>query len=229
MKNEQETLTEIVRAIISHGALKIQPENPFRWASGYAMPVYTDNRCLIGFPEVRASIGQAFVHMIEKSGVKYDAVAGVATGGIPHATTLADLLKLPLLYIRPKAKDHGAGRQVEGDIPGGLAGKNVLVVEDLISTGGSAVKAMEALRKEGANATVCAAIFHYNFTELESKFEQMDPPSKLTPLITFPILLEIAKKENLLTPEVISELETWYADPFNWGSSHNMPQEIPGL
>ena len=224
MSDQIDPRRTIARAILTRGAIKVSPEEPFRWASGYAMPVYIDNRCLIGYPEVRASIAQAFADKIAQSGEKYDAIAGVATGAIPHATSLADKLGLPLLYIRAKAKDHGAGRQVEGDIPGGLAGKQVLVIEDTISTGGSAMNAVEAMRREGAIVTTCSVIYYYDFPNQENKFSMMTPPCTLTSLINFPYLLETARAEQLLDESTIQALEVWYQNPFAWGEAHGSPR-----
>lgn len=227
MTDETEAISIIVRAIITKGALTVSPEKPFRWASGYAMPVYIDNRGLLGYPEVRKAIAEAFAAQIKKNGQHFDAIAGVATGAIPHATTLADLLGLPLLYVRPKPKDHGAGRQVEGNIEGGIAGKNILVIEDTISTGSSVINAITALRNEGAIVSTCSVIYFYDFQGQPSKFEEMTPPCTLNPLITFPILLDIAQKEGLLDPKIIEELQNWYKDPFQWGTDHGMPPLTP--
>ena len=226
MSDQIDPRRAIARAILTRGAIKVSPEKPFRWASGYAMPVYIDNRCLIGYPEVRACIAEAFAEQIAKSGTNYDAIAGVATGAIPHATTLADKLGLPLLYIRAKAKDHGAGRQVEGDIPGGLAGKNVLVIEDTISTGGSALNAVEAMRREGATVSTCSVIYYYDFPNQENKFSAMTPACTMTSLINFPYLLETARAEKLLDEAIITELEAWYQNPFAWGEAHGSPRII---
>ncbi len=226
MSDQTDPRRAIAKAILKHGAMKVSVEKPFKWASGYYMPVYVDNRCLIGYSDVRTLIAQAFSHMITASGVKYDAIAGVATGAIPHATTLADLLHLPLLYIRPKAKDHGIGRQVEGDIPGGFAGKNVLVIEDTISTGSSAVVAVEAMRSLGAHVATCAAIYYHDLPGKENAFETMGTPCALSPLITFPYLLQITKEEELLDEGTIRELEEWHSNPLAWGEAHGMPRVV---
>ncbi len=223
MSNEIDPRKTIARAILTRGAMTVCPDAPIRWASGYAMPIYIDNRCLIGYADVRAAIAEAFTEMISISAERYDAIAGVATGAIPHATTLADRLKLPLLYIRAKPKDHGQGRQIEGDIPGGLSGKRILVIEDTISTGSSAINAIEAVRREGALIPVCAAIYHYDIPGKPSRFTHMDPECRLMPLITFPYLLEVAREENLLSIEILALLERWYADPFAWGANHGFP------
>ena len=225
MSDQTDPRRKIARAILTNGAMKVSIEKPIRWASGYFMPVYVDNRCLIGYPEVRMAIAEAFAEKIKTSGIKYDAIAGVATGAIPHATTLADKLGLPLLYIRPKPKDHGIGRQVEGDLTGGFSGKNILIVEDTVATGGSSMKAVEAMRNEGGTVSMLAAIYYHDLPGNENIFEQMTPPCTLAPLITFPYLLETAREMQLLDAPTIEELEKWHTDPFSWGESHGVPRE----
>ena len=229
MSDQTDPRHEIARAILTNGAMKVSIEKPFRWSSGYFMPIYVDNRCLIGYPEVRLAIANAFAEKIKASGVSYDAIAGVATGAIPHATTLADKLGLPLLYIRPKPKDHGAGRQVEGDMEGGFSGKNILVIEDTVATGGSSMKAVEAMRKEGGIVSTLSAIYYHDLPGKENIFSQMTPPCILDPLINFPYLLERAKEEKIFGDAIITELEAWYKDPFSWGESRGMPREAEKL
>ena len=225
MANENDPRRAIAHAILTNGAMKVSIENPFRWSSGYYMPVYVDNRCLIGYPEVRTAIAQALAQAIKDSGVQYDAIAGVATGAIPHATTLADLLGLPLLYIRPKPKDHGIGRQVEGDMPGGLTDKNILVIEDTVATGGSSIKAVEAMRNEGGSVQTLMAIYYHDLPGKKDAFSEMTPPCNFAPLITFPYLLECAREENLFDAATLSELENWHKDPFSWGAARGKPQD----
>lgn len=217
----------VARAILQNGAMKVSLDKPFPWSSGFYMPVYVDNRCLIGYPEVRSAIADAFVQKIKDSGVKYDAIAGVATGAIPHATTLADKLGLPLLYIRPKPKDHGIGRQVEGDMAGGFAGKNILVIEDTVATGGSSMKAVEAMRKEGGIVSMLSAIYYHDLPGKENTFEKMTPPCTLAPLITFQYLLERAKEEKIFDEKTIAALEAWHVNPFVWGETNGFPQGEP--
>lgn len=227
MSDQTDPREAIARAILQNGAMKVSLDKPFPWASGYQMPVYVDNRCLIGYPEVRMSIAKAFKNMIEQSGTKYEAIAGVATGAIPHATTLADLMGLPLLYIRPKAKDHGIGRQVEGDMEGGFAGKKILVVEDTVSTGGSSMKAVEAMRREGGVVDTLATIYYHDLPGKENIFAEMNPPCAFAPLMNFPYLLERAKAEKMFDDATITELEAWYKDPWGWGEKRGFPKGEP--
>lgn len=225
MSDQTDPRRTIAEAILTHGAMKVSLADPFHWASGYRMPVYVDNRCLIGYPEVRKAIASAFAAKMAAMETKYDAVAGVATGAIPHATTLADLVGLPLLYIRPKPKDHGIGRQVEGDMPGGFSGKNILVIEDTVATGGSSMKAVEAMRREGGIVPVISCIYYHDLPGNPNSFGTMTPPCTLAPLITFPYLLETARELKLLDPKTIDELSAWHADPFTWGESRDFPKE----
>lgn len=217
----------IAKAILTSGAMKINIEKPFLWASGYHMPVYIDNRALIGLPKVRKAVAKAFSEYIKKSGCSYSAIAGVATGAIPHATTLADYLDLPLLYIRPKPKDHGTGKQVEGEIDGGIAGKKILVIEDTVSTGGSSMKAVEAIRNEGAIVPTLCCIYYHDLPGTDNIFAKMNPPCNLIPLITFPYLIKRARAEKIFDEKTISELESWHKEPFLWGEKHGMPKIEP--
>ncbi len=225
MNNMNDPREIIARAILKNGAMKVSIKEPFKWASGYHMPVYVDNRVLIGYPEVRGAIAEAFANWIKNSGRNYDAIAGVATGAIPHATTLADLLKMPLLFVRPKPKDHGTGKQVEGEIEGGIAGKNILVVEDTVSTGGSSMKAVEAIRNEGAIVHELACIYYHDLPGIENVFEKMNPACKLMPLITFPYLIERASAEKIFDEETIAELKSWHNDPFSWAKNKGLLNE----
>ncbi len=216
MTNEIDPKKVIAVAMLTSGAVTVCPDAPIRWSSGYLMPIYIDNRCLIGYPEVRKAIALSFKNTIETGGKSYDAIAGVATGGIPHATSLADSLNLPLLYVRAKAKEHGKGRQVEGDIEGGIAGKNILVIEDTVSTGGSVVNVIEALRNEGAIVSSVSTIYYYDLPNRESPFSKMTPPCDFSPLITFPYLLDVAGSEKLLDEKTIEMLREWFKSPFTW-------------
>lgn len=222
--SDENAARDVSLAILKEGAVVVSPETPFTWASGYKMPIYIDNRCLISSPKARAAIKNAFLAAIATNGAQYDAVAGVATGAIPHATTLADALGLPLLYVRPKPKDHGAGRQVEGGLPGSISGKKVLLIEDTISTGGSAVGAIDALRKEGAIVDDVRVIFHYAFPGIVSKIEEMANPPKLIPLLTFTDLLDTADKASIWDPNTLELLKKWHSDPFSWGAANGHPK-----
>ena len=202
----QEISQEVARIALKIGAIQFRPENPFYWASGYRMPVYNDNRVLVatGFQEI-----------IRQEKLVVEVVAGTATAGIPHATTLANLLCAPLVYVRSKPKDHGTQSQVEGSI---LKEQKTLVIEDLVSTGGSALNVVQTIRKVGAFVDHCLCIFTYGFKSTEKNFK--DIQCQLHALLNFPALLKVAQNMNNINPEQTELLQDWYQDPFTWGERH---------
>lgn len=159
----------MARAILAAGCVTIKAKPTFRWASGIHSPIYTDNRLLLGHPRQRNAISQAFLDTIRSKKIACDVIAGVATSGIPLAAILADRLKKPLVYVRPQPKGHGRGRQVEGHFK---KGARVLLIEDLVSTGGSSLAAVKALRKEGARVKQTLAVFAYLPDEMQQKFRR---------------------------------------------------------
>lgn len=163
---------EIARRLLEIKAVKLSPRRPFTWASGIQSPIYCDNRMVLSFPEARNEIKAALAAASGQFG-EFDVVAGVATAGIAHGTLLADALEAPFIYVRSKAKQHGRQNQIEGASP---QGKRVLVVEDLISTGGSSLQAIEALRQAGAQVVGCLAIFTYGFPKAERAFDNANVP-----------------------------------------------------
>lgn len=201
-------------------AIKIDTENPFTWASGYRMPVYNDNRRLLGDVSHRLLIAKAFQTLIEEQNIPVATVAGTATAGIPHATSLANQIGTPLIYVRPAAKTHGLENQIEGIL---LKGQNILVIEDVISTGGSALKAVETVRDSGGIVDHCFCIFHYGFKKAEQSFSQSR--CQLHALLTFPELVAHAGKSGALKKDQIFQLNEWYQDPFSWGENHGFSRE----
>ncbi len=156
---------EIATKALKMEAIKLSPKDPFRWASGYRMPIYNDNRRLLADSEARKIIAKGFKELIEAINLSFSVIAGTSTAGIPHATTLSDVLNLPLIYVRSSGKEHGMKNKIEGIGPSlSLEGKNVLLIEDLVSTGGSSIAAVQALREEGANVPYCLSIFTYQTT-----------------------------------------------------------------
>ena len=202
---------------LESGAIRLNPEKPFTWASGYKMPIYNDNRLLLGKAEYRAFISKLFVRLLEGLTQNIDVIAGTATAGIPHATTLADRLNKPLIYVRAAAKPHGMGNQIEGPL---TSGKNVILVEDLISTGGSAVNAINAIRKAGGIVDYCLCIFSYGFTEAGAKFDESN--CQYHSLLSFPTLLEEAQTMQLLSNNQIKSLKIWHKDPFKWAETKGL-------
>lgn len=193
------------------GAIKIAPDNPFTWASGARMPLYNDNRLLLGSVEHRELVAQGFKVILEENGIQPEVIAGTATAGIPHATTLANLLGCPLIYVRPVAKEHGMRKQIEGPVE---AGQQVVVVEDLISTGGSVLKVVKALRDAGSKVNHCLGIFSYGFPDTLRRFEETD--CQLHTLLSFEELLTFMQESGQLEKDQLETLHDWKKAPLEW-------------
>lgn len=208
-----ESIEKIVaKQLLDIKAVKLNPENPFTWASGWKSPIYCDNRKVLSYPSARKVVYEAFVEVIKKNFKDVDVIAGVATGAIAYGMMVAEVLGLPYVYVRPKPKDHGTGSQVEGDLP---ANARVVVVEDLISTGGSSLAAVDALQKAGANVLGMVAIFTYNFIKSRRAFENAN--IELHTLSHYEALLETAVEENYIKPEYLDVLKEWRINPEIWG------------
>lgn len=207
------TARQIARRLLEVGAVKLQPTKPFTWASGLRSPIYCDNRVLLSFPDIRREVISAFVQLAETIG-PVDGVAGVATAGIPHGALLADRLGLPFIYIRSKAKEHGRQNQIEGRLE---AGKRYLVVEDLISTGGSSLRAIDALSEAGGVAAAAVAIFSYEFPAAQRAFALADVP--LHTISGYTQLLAEAVDQQYISAEESSALTEWRQDPRAWSEA----------
>ena len=208
-----ESIEKIVaKQLMDIKAVKLNPENPFTWASGWKSPIYCDNRKVLSYPAARKVVYEAFVEVIKKNFKDVDVIAGVATGAIAYGMMVAEVLGLPYVYVRPKPKDHGTGAQVEGDLP---EKARVVVVEDLISTGGSSLAAVDALQKAGANVLGMVAIFTYNFIKSRRAFENAN--IELHTLSHYEALLETAVEENYIKPEYLDILKEWRINPEIWG------------
>ncbi|MFM8448560.1 MAG: orotate phosphoribosyltransferase [Haliscomenobacter sp.] len=205
---------EIAGKLLQIKAIKLSPQMPFTWASGLRSPIYCDNRTVLSFPAVRSLVIE---RMVEKAGAfaAFDVVAGVATAGVPHGVLVADRMQLPFVYVREKAKAHGRQNQIEGDLQ---AGARVLVIEDLISTGGSSLKAVEALREAGAVVSGVLAIFSYQFPEARQRFELAQCP--LDTLSHYDALLEQAISMEYIQPEALDMLREWKLSPAAWSEAH---------
>ena len=189
------------------------------------MPIYNDNRMFLFFPEMRQVIAQGLADIITSKGINAEVVAGTATAGIPHGAILADLLSLPYIYIRDKPKGHGLKNRIEGiDAESDLGGRKVVVIEDLISTGGSSARAVEAVREANGDCNWCLSIFSYGFEKAAEQFEALDPPCAFDSLLTFPILLDVARTGGFLSDDQITLLSEWRGDPFGWGEKHGFPK-----
>ncbi|SDG29797.1 orotate phosphoribosyltransferase [Prevotella communis] len=193
-------------------AIKLQPNEPFTWASGWKSPIYTDNRKTLGHPSLRSFVKLELCHVIQENFPEADAVAGVATGAIAQGALVAEELGLPYCYVRPKPKDHGMGNQVEGEIK---KGSKVIVVEDLISTGGSSLKAVAALREYGVEIIGMVASFTYGFPVAEEAFREAGV--KLITLSDYNAVVEQAAETGYIKEEEKAVLAEWRKDPSVWG------------
>jgi orotate phosphoribosyltransferase len=189
------------------------------------MPVYNDNRMFLFHPETRRWIVQGLADLVAEEEIDPQVVAGTATAGIPHGTSLADHLGLPFIYIREKPKAHGLRNRIEGiDAESDLDGRRVLIIEDLVSTGGSSARAVEAVREARGECSWCLAIFSYDLEPAAEAFAALQPPCHVRSLLTFEVLLQTAKEVGYLEADQIELLEEWRADPFGWGARHGFPK-----
>ncbi len=203
--------SQFARKLMDIKAIKLQPQEPFTWASGWKSPIYTDNRKTLGFPRLRSFVKLALCHAIQENFPEAEAVAGVATGAIAQGALVAEELGLPYCYVRPKPKDHGMGNQVEGEIE---KGTKVVVVEDLISTGGSSLKAVEALRQYGVEVIGMVASFTYGFPVAEEAFAAASV--KLITLSNYEAVVEEAAKTGYIKEEEKTVLAEWRKSPSTW-------------
>ena len=192
-------------------AIKLQPENPFTWASGWKSPFYCDNRKTLSFPALRTFVKTELTRLVMENFPEADAVAGVATGAIAQGALVADELGMPFAYVRSKPKDHGLANLIEGELP---AGAKVVVVEDLISTGGSSLKAVEALRNAGFEVVGMVASYTYGFDVAKKAFE--DAKVTLMTLTNYEAVLEAALKTGYISQEQIPTLNEWRSNPSEW-------------
>ena len=199
--------------LLETGAVRIQPDNPFTWASGLRSPIYCDNRVLLSFPEIRTAIVDLIVKVIKDFEI-CDTVAGVATAGIPAGALVADRLKLPFAYIRSKPKDHGRQNLIEGVIK---ENAKVLVVEDLISTGMSSLQAVEAVRQVPANVVGVVAIFQYGLPKAFQAFRSANCP--FITLTDFQTVIQVAVEKKLIEDHHLDLLSRWSADPQSWSEN----------
>jgi orotate phosphoribosyltransferase len=193
-------------------AIKLQPSNPFTWASGWKSPIYCDNRKTLSFPEVRSFIRDSFAFMVKDLYPQAELIAGVATGAIAHGALAADKLGLPFIYVRSEAKEHGLGNQIEGYYE---KGQKVVVVEDLISTGGSSLSAVKALRDSGCEVLGMVAIFTYEFKKASDGFAAAG--CRLNTLSNYTVLVDTAVKTGYIGETEVDTLKKWRADPSVWG------------
>ena len=206
-----EIKNQFAQKLMEIQAIKLQPNEPFTWASGWKSPIYTDNRKTLSFPRLRSFVKLELCHLIQQHFPEAEAVAGVATGAIAQGALVADELGLPYAYVRPKPKDHGMGNQVEGELK---KGAKVIVVEDLISTGGSSLKAVAALREYGVEVIGMVASFTYGFPVAEEAFREAGV--RLVTLSDYNAVLEQAAETGYIKEEDKAVLAEWRKAPAEW-------------
>jgi orotate phosphoribosyltransferase len=205
---------EIAERLLDINAVSLKPNDPYTWSSGLKSPIYCDNRSTIGYPEIRRMIAKELSDLIKEKFPNVECISGTATAGIPHAAWVSDNLNLPMNYVRGKAKAHGVGKQIEGQA---LKGQKVVVVEDLISTGGSAITTVRALREAGCDVLGVVSIFTYELDKAEQnlKLENITSYS----ISDFSTLVEVAKEKGYIKKEELESLIEWKSNPQEWGQN----------
>jgi orotate phosphoribosyltransferase len=201
----------IAGLLLDLGAIKLRPEQPFTWASGWNSPIYCDNRLVLSSPDARKMVRDALASQFKEQFPWAACVAGVATAGIAHGVLVAEALELPYVYVRAQAKGHGMGNRIEGKL---TIGAKTIVVEDLVSTGGSSLQAIEALREAGAEVLGLGAIFTYGFNQATNAFEEAGCP--WFALCDYPHLLEEAIAREMIPADALVSLQAWRKDPASW-------------
>ncbi len=208
----ERTQAEVTKKLLEIDTIKIQPLSPFTWASGWKSPIYCDNRKILSYPETRTFIRDKFVEIIKKKYPQAEVIAGVATGAIAHGVLIAEKLGLPFIYVRSKPKGHGLENLIEGDLK---PDQKVVVIEDLVSTGESSLKAAEAVNNFGGKVIGMLSIFTYNFDVAKEKFKKAN--IELTPLSNYQVLIDTALEAGEISKDQIETLMEWRKDPANWG------------
>jgi orotate phosphoribosyltransferase len=202
----------VAEKLLQINAVKLNPQNPFTWASGWRSPIYCDNRKILSYPHIRDYIKSELTNAVFTEFPNATVIAGVATAGIPHGALVSDLLSLPFIYVRSKPKEHGMGNQIEGVLE---AGAQVVVIEDLISTGKSSMEAVVAIQQAGANVIGLASVFNYGFTTAEDLFAKANIP--VISLSNYSALIEVALQKNKITESEVEHLKSWRENPSEWG------------
>ncbi|KAA6431474.1 orotate phosphoribosyltransferase [Dyadobacter flavalbus] len=212
MPENQDTSKRIAELLLEAQAIKLRPENPFQWSSGWLSPIYCDNRVALSFPDTRTFIKKVLAKVIRENYPGVQAVVGVATGGIAQGALVAELLELPFAYVRPEPKKHGMGNQIEGRLE---KGQSVIIVEDLISTGGSSLKVVDVLREAGIEVAGMVAIFTYGFEVAENNFKGKNV--RLDAISNYNALIETALEHNYIDSTQLESLSAWRLAPEKWG------------
>lgn len=211
MVYDKDSALRIAGELLRIKAVKLQPQQPFTWASGWKSPIYCDNRKTLSYPQIRTYIRQQYVNVINEQFGKPDVIAGVATGGIAQGALIAQDMGLPFVYVRSEAKKHGLTNMVEGVVE---KDQSVVVIEDLISTGGSSIKAVDALREKGCNVKGMVAIFTYGFDEATENMKKAN--CTLTTLCDYNTLIEVALKHKYINEADLESLKQWRESPSTW-------------
>ena len=207
---------ELLYELIKINSIKIQTKNPFTWASGWKSPIYFDNRVSLSFPNIRSEIKNHLCKIILEKYNDVEVIAGVATAGIPQSSLVADKLKKPLIYVRSKPKSHGMRNMIEGKLE---EGKKIVLIEDLISTGGSSIKAVEALREKRSDVLAVLSIFSYGFETSKKNFESVNCVSES--LFQYNDLISVALNKKYINEDDEISLREWRIDPEKWGKKFN--------
>ncbi|WP_234573141.1 orotate phosphoribosyltransferase [Rhodohalobacter sp. 614A] len=202
---------ELAKSLLDINAVILRPNNPFTWASGWNSPIYCDNRLTLRYPEIRRKISRAFINIIEDKFPQVEVITGTATAGIPHAAWVAGSLDKPLAYVRAKAKAYGLGNQIEGGVD---KGQSTIVIEDLVSTGGSAISVIDALQFIGADVQGLLSIFTYGFDKSVQKFEEKEIP--FYSLTDYTTLIDVALETGKIKDEDLKLLNAWRKNPDTW-------------
>ena len=205
---------KIAKELLQINAIKLNPTNPFTWASGWKSPIYCDNRKILSYPKSRDIVKKAFSDKVKEEFGMPDVIAGVATGAIAHGILVAEFLDIPFVYVRASSKAHGLTNLIEGVLE---KGQKVVVIEDLVSTGGSSLKAVEAIREKGAEVLGMLAIFSYGFEVAENNFTQAK--CKLLTLTNYHTLIDIAVETDYIAEFDVKTLKEWRKNPDKWGRS----------
>ncbi|NHN28620.1 orotate phosphoribosyltransferase [Paenibacillus agricola] len=213
IKTDPQLAEQIAQALLKIGAVALRPNQPFTWTSGLKSPIYCDNRLTISYPDIRDAIAEGFAALIRDNFPDAEVIAGAATGGIPHAAWVAQKLNLPMVYVRDKAKGHGKENLIEGSIK---PGQKTVVIEDLISTGGSSLKVALAVNDAGAEALAVLGIFSYQFEKATTAFEGAGIPFET--LTNYSILLDVALKQGSIQQQDLDALRAWSTNPSEYGS-----------
>jgi orotate phosphoribosyltransferase len=214
MYNKSDIELKVAEFLLQIKAIKLQPNNPFTWASGWKSPIYCDNRVTLSHPSIRTYIRQKLTQLIQEEFGSVDLIAGVATAGIPQGVLVAQELGLPFAYVRAKAKEHGTGSLIEGEI---IEGQRVVVVEDLVSTGKSSLQAVNALKEAGLSVAGLVSIFTYGFDVAEENFKEAK--CRFATLSNYNTLIEYAAENSFIAQSDVDVLNQWRRNPAEWGKN----------